>query len=146
MEAEKIDPPPPTSLPRRVNGRMWQTGESGNPHGRPVGARGRFSERFIADLATAWEQHGEAALARTAVEYPDRFVGICAHLLPKDVSVSLSARLPGNLEPEDWSIALATFEAIKRALPDAGDRSPGQVLDFVLAAIRQADAKLIEAE
>ena len=95
----------------------------------------------LSDLATAWEQHGEAALARTAVEYPDRFVGICAHLLPKDVSVSLSARVPGNLEPDDWSIALATFEAIKRALPDASERSPGQVLDFVLDAIRQGDAK-----
>lgn len=95
-------------------------------------------------VTTAWEQHGEAALARTAVEYPDRFVGICAHLLPKDVSVSLSARIPGNLEPDDWSIALATFEAIKQALPDASSRSPCEVLDFVLAAIRQAGAKLIE--
>jgi hypothetical protein len=54
---------------KRVNGRMWQPGESGNPLGRPIGARGRFSQRFIADLAAAWEQHGEAALARTATEY-----------------------------------------------------------------------------
>ena len=145
METENKHNPEPNPPARRVNGRMWQTGESGNPHGRPIGARGRFSERFIADLATAWEQHGEAALARTAVEYPDRFVGICAHLLPKDVSVSLSARLPGNLDQEDWQIALATFEAIKRALPDASERSPGEVLDFVLGAIRAADAKpLIE--
>jgi hypothetical protein len=35
-----------TDLPsRRVNGRMWVAGQSGNPSGRPVGARGRFSTR-----------------------------------------------------------------------------------------------------
>ena len=70
MEAEKIGPEPPA---RHVNGRMWQPGESGNRHGRPVGARGRFSERFVADLTTAWEQYGEAALAEKAKLYPDRF-------------------------------------------------------------------------
>jgi hypothetical protein len=73
MEAEKTGPEPPA---RHVNGRMWQPGESGNPHGRPVGARGRFSERFVADLTTAWEQYGETALAETAKLYPDRFVAI----------------------------------------------------------------------
>jgi hypothetical protein len=40
---------------RRVNGRMWQPGESGNPTGRPVGARGRFSQRFVA--AQRWPMH-----------------------------------------------------------------------------------------
>jgi hypothetical protein len=52
---------------RRVNGRMWSPGESGNPHGRPIGARGRLSQRFIADLAAAREEPGATALARTAV-------------------------------------------------------------------------------
>jgi hypothetical protein len=55
---------------RPLNGRMWQPGESGNRHGRPVGARGRFSERFVADLTTAWEQYGETALAETAKLLP----------------------------------------------------------------------------
>lgn len=144
MEGEK---PEPTELKppiRRLNGRMWAPGKSGNPDGRPIGARGRFSQRFITDLGSAWELYGEAALARTAVEYPDRFVGICAHLLPKDVAVSVSARVPGGLEPDDWQLMLGVLEAVKVALPDAGSRSPGQVLDFVLDAIRAADAKVIE--
>ena len=34
----------------RVNGRMWQPGEFGNPNGPPIGARGRFSQQFVADL------------------------------------------------------------------------------------------------
>src|SRR5689334_9101010 len=108
MDTENVAVPvadlPASSATKRINGRMWTPGESGNPHGRPIGARGRFSQRFITDLAAAWEQYGEQALARTAVEYPDRFVGICTHLLPKDVSVSLTAQLPGGLSADDWSI------------------------------------------
>jgi hypothetical protein len=75
----------------KPNPGRWVQGQSGNLNGRPVGARGRFSQRFIADLSDAWGEHGATALARTAKEYPDRFVGICAHLIPKDVSVSISA-------------------------------------------------------
>jgi hypothetical protein len=49
-----------TDLPsRRVNGRMWVAGQSGNPAGRPVGARGRFSQQFIEDMRASW---GTAAL------------------------------------------------------------------------------------
>ena len=36
-------------------------GQSGNPAGRPIGARGRFSQQFIADLTNAWEQYGADA-------------------------------------------------------------------------------------
>jgi hypothetical protein len=103
---------------KRVNGRMWQPGESGNRNGRPVGARGRFSQRFIADLTDAWEKHGAAALEQTAKLYPDRFVGICSHLIPKDVSVSLTAALPGDLEASDWTLILEVLGAVKRGLPD----------------------------
>ncbi len=128
---------------KRVNGRMWQSGESGNPNGRPVGARGRFSQRFIADLTDAWERHGAAALEQTAKHYPDRFVSICSHLIPKDVSVSLTAALPGDLEASDWTLILEVLGAVK-GLPDAGVRPPGEVMSFVLAAIRAHDAKVIE--
>jgi hypothetical protein len=141
MEAEKIGSEPPA---RHVNGRMWQPGESGNRHGRPIGARGRFSERFITDLTAAWEQHGETALAETAKLYPDRFVGIASHLIPKDVSVSLTARLPANLDASDWELLLEILGAIKRHLPDAGSRQPGEVMEHVLDALRMANAPTIE--
>ena len=58
-------------------------GRSGNPAGRPIGARGRFSQQFIVDLSAAWERYGAEALAKTAEQFPDRFVGICAHLIPE---------------------------------------------------------------
>jgi hypothetical protein len=52
----------------KPNPSRWVQGQSGNLNGRPVGARGRFSQRFIADLSDAWEEHGATALARTAQE------------------------------------------------------------------------------
>ena len=92
----------------------------------------------------AWEKHGAAALEQTAKLYPDRFVGICSHLIPKDVSVSLTAALPGDLEASDWTLVLEVLGAVKRGLPVAGVRPPGEVMSFVLAAIRAHDAKVIE--
>jgi hypothetical protein len=91
-------------------------GRSGNPAGRPIGARGRFSQQFIVDLSVAWEQYGAQALAKTAEQFPNRFVGICAHLIPKDVQVSLRARLPADLQPEDWHLMLEVVHAVKQAL------------------------------
>lgn len=73
-----------------------------------------------------------------------RFAEMCARLIPRDVSVTISERMPGNLDPEDWQLAVSVFQAIKDALPDATRRQPGEVLAFVLEAIRAHDAKLIE--
>jgi hypothetical protein len=84
-------------------------------------------------------------MRQTATLEPAKFVAICASLIPKDVQVSLSARLPGGLEPDDWQIALAVFGAIREAIPNANERPPGEVMGYVLNAIRQADAKLIES-
>ncbi len=134
---------PPTPLPR-VNGRMWVAGQSGNPDGRPVGARGRFSQQFVADLSDAWEQYGADALAQTAKLYPDRFVGICSDLIPKDVQVSLTAQLPAGLDADDWGALQGLLLAIREQIPDAKDRKPEVVLQHVLSALQMAGAKTIE--
>jgi len=60
------------------------------------------------------------------------------------VQLSLTVRLPGGLEPDDWQIALAVFQAVRDALPDASKRPPSEVMAFVLEAIRAHDAKLVE--
>ena len=115
---------------------MWQPGKSGNPAGRPIGARGRFSQRFVADLSDAWEAHGAEALARTAKDYPDRFVGICSHLIPKDVSVSLQATiLPSGLDHDDWHALVGVIAAVKQTLPDAKSMKAEDVAEHVSRAL-----------
>ena len=125
-------------------GHKWKPGESGNPSGRPLGSKQKIAEAIIRDISTAWQTHGATVLDRMATEEPAKFAQLAAGLIPRDLSVTLSARLPGNLEPDDWQIALDVFQAVKDALPDASDRQPGEVMSFVLEAIRAHDAKLVE--
>ena len=46
------------------NLREFEPGQTGNPNGRPAGAR--LTERFIADVADSWEQHGAQILQEMA--------------------------------------------------------------------------------
>jgi hypothetical protein len=48
----------------------YEPGQSGNPAGRPIGARQRISEKLLADLAVVWEEHGQEVLHRLAKEEP----------------------------------------------------------------------------
>ena len=54
--------------------------------GRPLGARNRFSESFIDDVAKAWQENGEGILKIMAVEEPSKFAELCARLCPKRYS------------------------------------------------------------
>jgi hypothetical protein len=127
-------------------GRPWQPGQSGNPSGRPIGARQKIAEAIIADIAAEWERSGAQVLQRMAIEEPSKFAQLAAGLVPREALLTVAQRLPGNLEGEDWELMLSVCAAIKQALPSANQRQPSEVLNFVLDAIRQADAKLIEGE
>ena len=133
--------PPNRDARRVVPGRPFQPGQSGNPAGRPIGSRQKLDGDFVPALHAKWKQRGDAALDDlTSAEFVRTLVAV----LPKDVSLTVTQRVPGGLDPDDWSIALEVFAAIKQALPEASQRQPGEVLQFVLEAIRAADAKLIE--
>ena len=71
---------------------------------------------------------------------PARFAELCGRLIPKDVQLTIGQRLPGGLDPDDWQIAMEVLQAVKGALPDANQRQPGEVMSFVLAAIRAHNA------
>ena len=126
-------------VPRRVNGRMWTPGQSGNPAGRPIGARGRFSQQFVEDMRASWERHGATVMDRVAAEYPDRYLGIAAHLVPKEVTATIEAG-HGGLDPADYAI----LQAIKESLPAANSESPQVILEYVKEAVRAHAAKTIE--
>jgi hypothetical protein len=122
----------------------WQPGVSGNPDGRPLGARTKFSEGFYRDLAATWASHGKQAMEETAKLEPAKFLAIAASLIPKSVQLDLTARTPGSLAAEDWATMLAVLDAVRQALPGANSKSPAEVLEFVLSAIRSASATTIE--
>jgi Family of unknown function (DUF5681) len=126
-------------LTKANNSGTWKPGQSGNPNGRPVGARQSFSAAFLRDLAEVWAEHGKATMLHTAKLNPEVFFATCARLIPKDVELTVRQTYSVDLDPADLEI----LRAIKQAIPDAGDRQPSDVFNVVLEALRAQSARLI---
>lgn len=63
----------------------FKPGQSGNPGGRPVGARNALQTRFLKALAKDFDEHGEEAIKDARERDPVRYVQIVAALMPKQV-------------------------------------------------------------
>jgi hypothetical protein len=62
----------------------FRPGQSGNPGGKPKGARNRLESDFLHDLAEDYRQHGKAAIERLFQKDPAAYLRIVASLVPKD--------------------------------------------------------------
>jgi Family of unknown function (DUF5681) len=80
-------PKVPYSKERLAGLKPWQPGESGNPAGRPVGARSKLSEEFLQNFYEEWQKHGPAALEWVANNDQSTFVRCAAALIPKNLNV-----------------------------------------------------------
>src|SRR6478672_13740580 len=105
--------------------------------------RQAFSAGFLRDLAEVWSEEVRETMVKTARTNPAVFFATCARLIPNDVRVTVEQQLPGNLSMEDWQMMKEIIAAVRQAIPDASSKPPGAVLEHVLSAPRQADAKLI---
>lgn len=66
---------------------LYKPGQSGNPAGRPKGARSKLSEQFLKDLLEDWNKSGASALEAVRLDKPEVYVKVVAELLPKEVEV-----------------------------------------------------------
>ena len=114
---------------------------SGNPNGRPVGSRTAFSAGFLKDLAEVWSEEGRETMVKTAKANPAVFFATCARLIGPEVKLTIEQNLPGNLSPADWADLRELLSAIQAAIPDAPNRSPGEVFRYALAALRNCPEK-----
>jgi Family of unknown function (DUF5681) len=66
----------------------WKPGQSGNPKGRPKGARNKLSED-IADLHESWLAFGKPALMTAAWTDPVAYVRVVASLIPRELEATI---------------------------------------------------------
>jgi hypothetical protein len=66
----------------------WQPGQSGNPAGRPKGAKSEFTEAFWRDIRDAWAAGGADAIKRMMRDMPDKFVMVAASKIPQEVETT----------------------------------------------------------
>lgn len=81
----------------------WQPGQSGNPAGRPKGARNKLTESFLdallKDFEAASEEDkslGAKAIAAMRDKHPNEYSRMIASLLAKEIEASVG----GDLSPE----------------------------------------------
>ena len=101
------------------------------------------AKAYSKNLASVWAERGRAAMEKTAIDQPTVFFATCARLIGPEVKLTIEQTLPGNLSMEDWQVMREIVAAVRQAIPDAAGAPPGAVLEHVLSALRQADAKLI---
>jgi len=72
----------------------FQPGQSGNPAGRPKGARNVISQRFLEDMLTVWNEPNERgnktgidAIREIAKTRPGQFVAAVGNLVPREFSL-----------------------------------------------------------
>jgi hypothetical protein len=69
----------------------FKPGQSGNPTGRPKGARNRLGTRFLEALEADFNQHGAQAIEQVREKKPEVYMRVVADLLPKEANINVEA-------------------------------------------------------
>lgn len=85
----------PDDTGRKQDG-TFAPGVSGNPNGRPKGARTKLSEDFCQALLDDFSDNGADAIRLMRVERPGDYAKMIAGILSKEVDANIS----GDLSPE----------------------------------------------
>jgi hypothetical protein len=89
-----------TAKPKPWLNPPYQPGQSGNPNGRPVGARSKITEKFLLELQNYFEKEGPGLLERAGQESPAALVAVYAKLLPKEAHIEISGGVSVDLTAE----------------------------------------------
>ena len=70
---------------------QFKPGQSGNPKGRPKGARNRLGTQFLEALEADFNQFGPQAIAFVREKKPEVYIRVVADLLPKEANINVEA-------------------------------------------------------
>lgn len=106
----------------------WQPGQSGNPLGRPVGSRSKFSEAMVSDFLADWHAHGNDVLARVRMTDPATYLRVAAVLVPREMKVEVEQKTFGSLSREAYAVLRRLVDLIQAA---GIDGAPEQVFAMI---------------
>lgn len=86
----------------------WVPGQSGNPAGRPRGARNKLSESLLTALADDFDAHGRDVIAKVRENHPHEYLRVIAATLPKRLET----------EPADRPLEELTDEELAQMIRD----------------------------
>jgi len=67
----------------------FKPGQSGNPMGRPKGARNRLGTAFLEALEADFSEHGVEAIEKVRETKPEVYIKIVADLLPNEANLDV---------------------------------------------------------
>ena len=70
---------------------QFKPGQSGNPKGRPKGARNRLGTQFLEALEADFNKFGPQAIALVREKKPEVYIKVVADLLRKEANINLEA-------------------------------------------------------
>jgi hypothetical protein len=73
------------------NLKPFKPGQSGNPKGRPKGARNRLGSRFLEAMEADFNQFGPEVIALVREKKPEVYMRVVADLLPKEANINVEA-------------------------------------------------------
>lgn len=83
---------------KRVVGKPFKPGQSGNPAGRPKGARARLAEDFCQALLDDFASGGAAAIMSMRDEKPGEYIRAIASVIPKEFDGTVTGDLSDDLK------------------------------------------------
>ncbi len=87
----------------------FKPGASGNPAGRPKGARQRFSESFISAMAEDFQAHGARVIATVRKTDPASYLRVVASLQPKQLDHEFTPPSDDELTDRQFGRGLAFY-------------------------------------
>ena len=117
----------------------FKPGQSGNPAGRPPGARAKFSEAFVKALSDDFGEHGKTVIQACRGERPGEYLRVMAGLVPKALTGDAA-----SIDLGDVSTTSGIVAAMNRIVTgvSAGELSIDQAKG--LADLVEATRKAIE--
>jgi hypothetical protein len=99
---------------------LFQPGQSGNPAGRPKGARSKLGEAFLVEMLADFEEHGRDAIKTVRDKKPDQYLKVVASILPKELdageaTLNILSELLARVDGRTRTVvpAVPTFEIVE---------------------------------